>query len=115
MNIILGTEAAEPLKSKYTVLPLDDMKVGDAPVVTAYCVIEDIPLPEVAQLERTVKLHTKLVENYKKPDFGFCEQALEHLKGKWGKQLDSFYAVMEERIKQYKDKDLSNWDPVLYK
>ena len=115
MNIILGTEAAEPLKNKYTVLPLDDMKVGDGPVVTAYCVVEDIPLPELAQLERTIKLHTKLVENYKKPDFGFCEQALEHLRGKWGKQLDSFYSIMEQRIEQYKDTDLSKWDPVLYK
>ena len=115
MHIILGEEAAAPMRSKYTVLPLDDMKVGDAPVLTAYCIVENLPVTEREQLEHTVNLHNKLVENYKKPDFGFCEQALDHLKGKWGKQLDSFYDVLSDRIGKYKDTDLSNWDPVLYK
>jgi len=115
MHIIFGDEVANNMKSKYTILPLDDMKIGDSPVVTAYCVIEDIPVTEIAELDRVTNLHTKLIENYKKPDFNFCEQALEHLKGKWGKQLDSFYDVMSDRIVKYKDTDVSYWDPVVYK
>ena len=67
MHIILGEEAAAPMRSKYTVLPLDDMKVGDAPVLTAYCIVENLPVTELEQLEHTVNLHNKLVENYKKP------------------------------------------------
>jgi hypothetical protein len=91
------------------------MQVGDAPVTTAYCVLDQTPLEEYMQLERMINLHCKLIENYKKPDFNFCEQALEHLRGKWGKQLDSFYDVIAERISNYKDKDVADWDPVLRK
>ena len=43
------------------------------------------------------------------------EQALDHLKSKWGNQLDSFYDILSDRIGKYKDTDLSNWDPVVYK
>ena len=77
--------------------------------------MEDIPVTELPQLSYTINLHNKLVENYKKPDFNFCEEALSHLKGKWNHQLDSFYDIMSDRIVKYKDTDVSQWDPVVYK
>ena len=115
MHIIFGDEIVNDMKNKYTILPLDDMKIGDAPIVTAYCLVTDIPVTELPHLERTINLHNKLVDNYKKPDFNFCEEALTHLKGKWNRQLDSFYDVIAARIVKYKDTDVSQWDPVVYK
>jgi len=115
MHIIFGEDIANNMKDKYTILPLDDMKIGDSPIVTAYCLVDDIPSNELSELALTINLHKKLVENYKKPDFSFCEQALDHLKGKWGTQLDSYYDIMTDRIVKYKDADVSDWDPVVYK
>lgn len=118
MNIIIGIEAADEAREKYTVLPLEDIKFKshpDLPPVTAYCLIENVPLDEIPKLQEQIDLHTKFYENYQKPDFNFCEQALEHLKGKWQGEIDSYYEIMEKRIIESKDiKDL-NWDPVLYK
>ena len=116
MNIIIGIDAANEAKEKYTVLPLEDIKFKshpDLPPVTAYCLIENVPLAEIPKLQEQIDLHTKFYENYQKPDFNFCTQALEHLKGKWGGEVDSYYTIMEERISKYKDKE--DFDPVLYK
>ena len=38
---------------------------------------------------------------------------LEHLKGKWGGEIDSYYDIMEDRISKYKDAE--DFDPILYK
>ena len=118
MNIIIGTQDAEKMSEKYTVLPLENLKWKshpEIPITTAYCLIETIPIPEMPKIKEQVDLHIKFYENYQKGDFNFCTNALEHLKGKWGNQLDSFYDILSDRIGKYKDTDLSNWDPVVYK
>tara|TARA_R100001163_G_C5046806_1_gene184025 strand:- start:449 stop:799 length:351 start_codon:yes stop_codon:yes gene_type:complete len=116
MNIIIGKDEAERLAEKYTVLPLETMKFKsnpDLPPTTAYCIIETIPTSEMNKIEELKALHTKFYENYQKGDFNFCEQALEHLKGKWGGEIDSYYNIMEDRISKYKDAE--DFDPILYK
>ena len=116
MNIIIGKDEADRLAEKYTVLPLETMKFKsnpELPATTAYCVIEKIPTGEMNKIEEQVALHTKFYENYQKGDFNFCTQALEHLKGKWGGEIDSYYVIMEERISKYKD--TKDFDPILYK
>ncbi len=116
MNIIIGSDEAEKMQEKYTVLPLETLKFNsnlELPPVTAYCLIEQIPVPEMTKIEEQVALHTKFYENYQKGNFVFCEQALEHLKGKWGGEIDSYYDIMEDRISKYKDAE--DFDPILYK
>ena len=116
MNIIIGKEDAEKLAEKYTVLPLETMKWKsnpEIPITTAYCLIETIPIPEMPKIQEQVDLHIKFYENYQKGDFNFCTQALEHLKGKWGGEIDTYYDIMEERISKYKDAE--DFDPILYK
>ena len=49
----------------------------------------------------------------KKVTLTFAHNALEHLKGKWGGEIDSYYAIMEDRISKYKDAE--DFDPILYK
>ena len=116
MNIIIGKDEAERLAEKYTVLPLETMKFKsnpELPATTAYCLIENIPTEEMNKIEEWKALHIKFYENYQKGDFHFCTNALEHLKGKWGGEIDSYYHVMEDRISKYKD--TKDFDPILYK
>jgi hypothetical protein len=118
MNIIIGIDAANAAREKYTVLPLQDIKFAshpDMPPVTAYCLIEDVPLDEIPKLQEQIDLHTKFYENLQKPDFNYCEQALEHLKGKWRGEVDTYYEVMEKSINENKDVEDLKWDPILYK
>jgi hypothetical protein len=116
MNIIIGLDEADKMKDKYTVLPLETMKFKsnpELPPVTAYCLIESIPITEMNKVDEQMDLHTKFYENYQRGDFTFCTNALEHLKGKWGGELDSYYDIMEDRISKYKDAE--DFDPILYK
>jgi hypothetical protein len=73
---------------------------------------------EVTEINKTdeyTSLHVKFYENYQKGNFTFCEQALEHLVGKWGGEIDSYYQIMSDRISKYKQQDNKDWDPILYK
>jgi hypothetical protein len=118
MNIIIGDITAGKMRDKYTVLPLQDIKFHshpDLPAVTSYCLVENIPIDELPKLQEQVDLHIKFYENLQKPDFNYCEQALEHLKGKWGGEVDSYYEIMEQTINKYKNAVDLEWDPILYK
>ncbi len=76
MNIIIGKEDAEKMSEKYTVLPLETMKWKsnpELPATTAYCLIEKIPVAEMAKIDEQKDLHTKFYENYQKGDFNFVQ------------------------------------------
>lgn len=93
MNIILGRERAEELRDKFTVLELDTFDHADGMQIPAYCVIpaEKIPLEEMGSLPQWVELHENLIKEYHKRNRRFCEDAIEHLRGKFGGEVDSFY------------------------
>lgn len=116
MNIIFG-ENIQAIEDKYTVLELDTFQIGaSGPVNTAYCVLELIPLEEMSLAESMVDLHHNLMQEYKKRNWNFCEQALEHLMGKWGGELDTFYQDLSARVEQFKTKDPDDsWSPVILK
>jgi len=119
MYIIFGKELADQAGEKYTVLELDTIQVEpDGPCIPSYCLVEkeQIPLDEIAQMEHYLKLHHKLMENYRRKDWNFCEQALEHLHGRWGGTVNSFYDTVSNRIAQYKQIDPgSDWQGILKK
>lgn len=119
MHIILTEENAKLMEEKYIVLELDLIKIApDQDSVPAFCVIsfEDVALEEIPQLEKWKRLHQKLIENYRKRNWDFCEQALEHLPGRWKGTVDSFYREISERIAKYKTQDLSDdWDYTIHK
>ena len=119
MNIIFGDTVAKEMGEKYTVLELDQMRIQQAgPVLNAYCVIEkdQLPVDEISQITNHINLHTKLMENYRKKNWSFCEQALEHLHGKWGGTLNSFYDEISGRIAKYKVEDPGpDWNGVYEK
>lgn len=119
MLVVFGKEVAEKLKDRMTILELDTfMQEGLNEPVTAYAVVEfsDIPMQEISQIENMTKLHNTMWEEYRAKRFSFCEQAIEHLYGKWKGTLDSFYDEFSKRLVTLKTSNLSeNWDGIIYK
>ncbi len=108
MHIIFGSELADELRQKYIVLELDRIRLEEnGPVLDSYCVLEtnQVSLDEIGKIDSLTRLHSKLMENYRKKDWNFCEQALEHLHGSWKGTVNSFYDVISQRIAKYKEQD----------
>lgn len=109
MNIIFATEKeAEELREKYIVLELDTFRFGANPdPVVSWCVIDtsSVTLNDLPRMDQFVDLHNNMMRNYRLRNWKYCEDALEHLMGKWRGEIDSFYSIMDQRIRQYKEKD----------
>lgn len=99
MNIILGKEAADKLKENYTILELETFTRQDGSVVTAYCVVNEITLGELPTLEASKQLHSNFIREYNNKNYKFCQDAVEHLLGKFNGEVDSFYMEILSRIK----------------
>jgi hypothetical protein len=106
MNIIIDPEKLAEMQSKYTVLELDTIRImPEGKNVTAYCVIENIPIPDLPRVESLRKLHENLIIEYRKKNWNYCAQSLEHLMGFWGGEADSFYQDLSQRIAKYIEQD----------
>jgi hypothetical protein len=102
MNIVIGKENIENIGDKYVVLELDILKMSpDDTLVTAYCLVERIGIDEIAIVDRYRSLHERMIKNYRIKNWNHCTSALEHLKGRWGGELDSFYDEISQRISKY--------------
>jgi hypothetical protein len=112
MNIILGTAAADQARERYTVLELDTFRIqGHPDPVPAYCVIEHIPLEELALTQSMQTLHGDLMEHYRQRRWEYCQEAIQHLRGRWRGELDSFYDALSDRIQAYQAKEPDrDWD-----
>ena len=114
MNIILGEEQANSLREKYTVLELDTFRIGDSLPIKSYAVIENIPIPEMFNLESMADLHATMIEQYHQRNWSYCLDALSHLVGRWNGEIDSFYHDLESRIRGFKDQEPDNhWSWVI--
>jgi hypothetical protein len=117
MNIILGDDAYNTVKEKYIVLQLDTFCIAGSEV-PSYCVLDagDIPLSEMEQLPLWQENHKKMVENWHRGNFNFCEQMIEHLMQRWGGHLNSYYTTVYGRIQDIKGNDLpEDWDGIIVK
>ena len=100
MYIIVGEESAAKVDNKYLVLELDTILYDNkAEPVKSYCVIdnEHVPLTDINRIEELITLHQNLIENYRKRNWKYCLDALEHLKGSFRGELDTFYDDLEKR------------------
>lgn len=96
MNVVFTKEAAEKLAETYTVLPLPPQTQTEnntTVTVEPHVVInmESVPLQEISSLDQWCDLHRQLVKHHISQDYSFCEQAIEHLMGKFKGELDSYY------------------------
>jgi hypothetical protein len=117
MHIIFGKDEAETLGNKYTILPVDTFRFGDSgPVVPAFCVIENLPIMDMVKVDSMKTLHENLMVEYGKKNWKYCNDAMEHLIGFWGGEMDTFYLELQKRIKNYVVNDPGpDWSPILQK
>ena len=106
MNIIIGKHNLLDLEHKHIVLELDTFHMlPTGQDVEAYCVVENIPIPQLAEVEGMRELHANLISRYREREWPYCLSAIEHLIGFWGQELDSFYQILQERIQNYQNQD----------
>lgn len=99
MDIIFGRKNAEKLREKYTVLDLETVeKEGHS--LEVFCLIpaDKIAITDLPKLEEWVKLHNDFLAGYHNGHYDFCRQCADHLKGKFGGEVDSFYEEIIRRI-----------------
>ena len=113
MNIIFGASAAQQAQEKYIVLELDTFQV-DQQLTTTYALVEQVTLMEMLSLGQFKELHSNLMTEYRKRNWKYCEDVMEHLQGKWNGELDTFYTVLSERIQDLKSQSLNDaWTGVI--
>ena len=116
MNIIFG-DPIESIPNSFTILPLDSFRVEDsATPVTAWAVIEKIPLAEFATAADNTKIHKELLEFYRQQQWNYCEHAIDYLMGKWNGELDTFYTDLLQRVIAFKQTPpAEDWDELRIK
>ena len=99
MQIIWDQAVVEQLKHSHTLLELETFDVNGTPITT-YCVVpaEKIVL-ELAQLNAYSELHAGFIKAYNEKNYQLCIDIAEHLTGKFGGELDTFYEEILSRIK----------------
>ena len=111
MYIVFGEEEISKLSEKYLVLELDTFKVNDKNIPT-YCILDSgsIGIGSLHSIGNSVELHNNLIENYKRGDWNLCHDALEHLRGSFNGELDSFYGIISSRISGLSPDETHDWD-----
>ena len=113
MNIIFGDSAAQQAQEKYIVLELDTFQV-DQQLTTTYALVERVTLMEMLSLDTFKELHSNLLKEYRKRNWKYCEDAVDHLRGKWNGEIDTFYTILIERIQDLKTQTLDDaWTGVI--
>lgn len=99
MQLIFGHETAAQLREQHTVLELESV-TKDGVTLDVYCLVpaDKINLVELPQLEHNAKLHQAFVDAYKAHDYKICQDLFEHLVGKFGGEVDTFYHEIINRI-----------------
>jgi hypothetical protein len=117
MNIIFGSDLVEEIANRYTVLELDTIRMLPAGTEsTAWCVVEKIPLSELGQLDELKQLHHDMMTQYKTGNWSSCETSLKSLMHSWGTEVDSFYEIMLDRVRDLQANHPGpDWDPVIEK
>jgi len=106
MNIMFEDSITDEIRTRYILLPLDTFRLAAAKnTSTAYCLIENTPIQEMFSVDQYLDLHQNLVKNYYLRNWNYCEQAIEHLLGRWNGELDSFYKEINSRVQHFKEQD----------
>lgn len=99
MDIIFGRKNAEKLRQKYTVLDLETIN-KEGHEIEVFCLIsaDKISINDLPQLEQWINLHNDFLNGYHKKEYNYCRQCIEHLMGKFGGEVDTFYEEILKRI-----------------
>jgi hypothetical protein len=115
MKIIIGEHNIDQIQEKYIVLELDKISAaGMSEPVSSYCLVDQAPLQDLLEMQQWKELHDNLIRNYRLKNWNYCVQAIEHLRGHWGGDLDSFYDDLAGRVGIYLEQDPGDsWSYVL--
>jgi hypothetical protein len=99
MQLIFGSDNAEKLRERYTVLDLETVE-KDGVKLEVFCLIpaEKIGFMDMPHLENWTKLHNDFLNGYHTQQWDYCRQCIEHLTGKFGGEVDTFYEEILKRI-----------------
>lgn len=118
MNIIFGKSQINSLpENKFIVLELDRIRYGEhGQPDSAYCLVENVPITELPDVERNIEFHKQLMLSYQQREWQNCYNLIDQLRGKWGGDVDSFYGELYSRVQDLENEVLSdNWDAVITK
>ena len=98
MQVIFSRQIADELRNRYTVLELETFTVQDQ-ILETFCVVpaEKLIFSGMENLADHIRMHEEFIEQLKQKNYKFCIDAIEHLMGKFGGELDSFYEIVLER------------------
>jgi hypothetical protein len=99
MYIVWDQAAAAEMQKKHTLLELEYFDVKGIQVKT-WCVVpaEKLIADGFEHLENNKNLHSAFVKAYYDADYRLCRDLAEHLVGKFGGELDTFYEEILSRI-----------------
>jgi hypothetical protein len=102
MNIIFG-DTVKQIPKDYVTLELDTIMIQPiAHRVTTWCVVENIPVDEISNIELNKKIHSDLITEYRNQNWNACIDNINQLMGRWGGEIDTFYKEILKRIDIYK-------------
>ena len=100
MQIVWNKEVAQQLKNSHTVLELETFDV-EGERLTAYCLVPpEKVINDIAQLGSLITLHESFIQAMNNKDYKLCTDISEHLRGRFGGELDSFYDEILKKISQ---------------
>jgi len=116
MNIIFG-DAVKEIPDSFTILELDTFRTPENPQeTTVYCVVEKIPVTELATLDAYKKIHADVIQYYKQREWHYCQRAIKSLMGRWNGEVDTFYADLLTRLNQNIKQDVpEDWTAIIIK
>lgn len=99
MQIVWEANVVDDLKKHHTLLELETFDVNGKQLV-AYCVVPaEKLLGDTANLGSYIDLHENFIKALHEDNLVLCRDISEHLMGKFGGELDSFYTEIVSRIK----------------
>ena len=97
MDIIFNRQVANQISEKYLVLELEPHLVGED-ILETFCVVPPEKVHnEITKLDHWKKLHAEFVQANKDKNGKLCQDLAEHLRGKWGGELDEYYSIVCSR------------------
>jgi hypothetical protein len=99
MQIVWDSATVDSLKHSHTVLELETFQTEKGPL-TAWCVVPaEKLLADLPNLNNLKQLHQTFLTATKEKNHKLCENCAEHLIGRFGGELDTFYQEILARNK----------------
>ena len=114
VKIVLGSQTAEQIKDEYFVLELDCIAVkGKKLGVNVFTVLPTTDSGATAEWLMAREQHEAMMVAYRAQDWTAATKLSRALKGEFDGQMDHYYDMMIDRIKDLRNVDLpKDWDGV---